>query len=51
MDSLKFCSLDCDQLCSCICLFDVIIELHAMDEKIVQRSTFSLESESGSMNN
>jgi hypothetical protein len=51
MGSLKFCSLDCDQLCYCLCLFDAIIELHAMNEKNAQCSTFSLESESGSMNN
>ena len=33
-------------LCSCLCLFDTIAELHAMDEK-KQSMTFSLESESG----
>ena len=37
MGFLQFCSLDC--------LFNAIIELHAMDEK--HSMTFSLESESG----
>ena len=32
-------------LCSCLCLFITIIELHSMDEK--SSMTFSLESESG----
>ena len=30
-------------LCSCLCLFDAIIKLHAMNEKMFM--TFSLESE------
>ena len=32
-------------VCSYLCLFDTIIELHAMDEK--HSTTFSFESESG----
>jgi len=33
-------------LCSCLCLFDVFVNSHAMDEKCSLEMTFSLESES-----
>ena len=34
MGSLEFCSwIVATLLCSCLCLFDAIIELHAMNEK------------------
>ena len=35
MVSLQFCSLDCAKLlCSCLCLIDVIVELHVVFEKV-----------------
>ena len=34
-------------LCFCLCLFDATLDLHAMDEKLLIDSIFSLKSESG----
>ena len=36
MGSLEFCTLDCANLwCSCLCFLDAIVELHAMNQKLV----------------
>ena len=46
MGSLYYCSLDCAKLlCSYLCPFDMMVELHAMDGK--HSMTLSLESENG----